>query len=95
MKKRAFYLLLRYRKFLLIGLAFCLWMVFFDNRSMIVQHNLNRQIATLESEYSQYEQKLSEVKTEYEAMLQNPEKYAREKFYMHRPTEEVFIFRKQ
>lgn len=83
---------MRYRKFVLIGLTFLIWMLFFDNRSIIVQHRLNRQIRQLDREYALYEQKLTEVKAEYEALLQHPEKYAREKFLMHRPTEEIFIY---
>lgn len=79
---------------MLIGLAFIIWMVFFDNRNMFVQHRLGNQIEHLQREYVNYQEKLEEVKAEYKAMQLDPEKYAREKYFMHKPTEEVFIYRK-
>lgn len=94
MKNYTMYLLKRYRKFILIGLAFGIWMFFFDNRNVFVQQKLNRQIVHLESEFSTYEEKLIQAQSEYEAMLRHPEKYAREKYFMHKATEEVFIYKK-
>lgn len=82
----------RKRKFIVIAMIFLVWMLFFDNRNAFVQRSLNRQIAQLEQEYRDYEQKLVKVKAEYEAMQRNPEKYAREKYFMHKPSEVVFIY---
>jgi cell division protein FtsB len=95
MKQHLFRLLKRYRKFAVFFLAFVIWMLFFDNRNVFVQKRLDRQIDYLEKEYTEYKLKLEEVKEEYRAMQMNPEKYAREKYFMHKPTEEVFIFRKK
>jgi len=67
-------------------------MSFFDNRNVFVQKKLNKQVSQLENEYEQYQEKLVVVKEEYEAMLKFPEKYAREKYFMHKPGEEVFIY---
>jgi cell division protein DivIC len=93
MRNKLFLVVKRYRKYVLIGLAFLIWMLFFDNRNWFVQNRLDRQIEYLEKEYADYEAKLEKVRMEYKAMQQNPEKYAREKYFMHKPSEEVFIYR--
>jgi cell division protein FtsB len=93
MKKYLFFLLKRYRKFVLIGFVFVIWMFFFDDRNVFVQKKLSSQIVHLEEEYDDYEAKLERAKSEFQAMKKHPEKYAREKYFMHKPTEEVFIYR--
>jgi cell division protein DivIC len=95
MKKYLLTFFKRYRKYVVIATAFVIWMVFFDNRNVFVQHRLDSQIKHLQTEYSSYQQKLEEVKSEYNAMRLDPEKYAREKYFMHKPTEEVFIYRQE
>lgn len=92
MKKMIWFQLKRNRKFILIALVFLIWMLFFDNRNVFVQRSLTSQIAHLENEYSDYQEKLVKVKAEYDAMQRFPEKYAREKYFMHKPTEVVFIY---
>jgi hypothetical protein len=39
--------------------------------------------------------KIGKVKVRIECHAKDPEKYAREKYFMHKPTEEVFIYRKK
>jgi cell division protein DivIC len=92
MKALLKYHLKRKRKFVFIGLAFLIWMLFFDNRNVFVQKSLNHQIHQLELEYDLYQGKLVKVQREYDAMQEHPEKYAREKYFMHKANEEVFIY---
>ncbi len=81
-----------YRRFVVIFLVFFVWVMFFDNRSMIVQRRLSQQIRVLENEELAYTEKLGKVKKEWESMQLYPEKYAREKYYMHKPGETVYLF---
>jgi len=92
MKRNVLLIVKRNRKFIFIGTLFLVWMIFFDNRNIFVQRNLSKQIQQLEKEKAAYEEKLVQVEADLKAISLHPEKYAREKFFMHRPTEEVFIY---
>jgi cell division protein FtsB len=51
-------------------------------------------LADLKAEHEYYRHKLKELKQERAAVMGNPallEKYAREKYYMKRPKEDVFV----
>lgn len=53
-----------------------------------------RELSRLEAEKVYYQEKLKEVEREREEVLGNPkliEKYAREKYLMKKPTEELYI----
>jgi len=81
-----------YRRFVAIFFVFLVWIMFFDNRSMLVQRKLNHQIRVLENEETVYSEKLEKVKKEWDSMQQYPEKYAREKYFMHKPDETVYLY---
>lgn len=59
---------------------------------MLVQRKLNHQIRVLENEETVYTEKLEKVKKEWDSMQQYPEKYAREKYFMHKPDETVYLY---
>ncbi|MDC1492953.1 septum formation initiator family protein [Flavobacteriaceae bacterium] len=72
---------------------FFIWMVFFDSNSSLVHLELNEQISDLnkETEYFKYEikkdkQELLKIKSD-----SGLEKYAREKLFMKRDNEDIFI----
>jgi cell division protein FtsB len=70
------------------------WMFFLDNNDLTVQYRLYTELADLKSEHEYYRQKLKELKVERAAVMGNPallEKYAREKYFMKRPKEDVFV----
>ncbi|HAY70920.1 MAG TPA: septum formation initiator [Saprospirales bacterium] len=92
MKQTITRLLKTYKRFVAIFFVFFVWIVFFDNRSMLVQRKLNHQIRVLENEEITYTQKLEKVKKEWASMQQYPEKYAREKYFMHKPDETVYLY---
>jgi cell division protein FtsB len=76
------------------GLLFVVWMVFFDKENIVEQLNLSRQLNELEDQKEFY---LEEIKANTEAInvLENDttlmEKYAREKYYMKKDGEDVFV----
>lgn len=92
MKRTITRFLKTYKRFVAIFLVFFVWMLFFDNRSMLVQRKLNHQIQLLENEQESYSEKLARVKKEWESMQQYPEKFAREKYYMHKTGETVYLY---
>ncbi|APY10497.1 septum formation initiator [Seonamhaeicola sp. S2-3] len=79
--------------FILILVAFAIWMLFFDANSWVIHHELNTEIKDLENEKEYYKKEiekdnkiLKELSTE-----EGLEKFAREEYYMKRDNEEIFI----
>lgn len=80
-------------KYVWVSLSFLTWMVFLDNYSYFEHRFLNKQIEELEDNATYYE---GEIKKDEENIkqLKNPlqiEKYAREKYYMKKDSEDIYI----
>lgn len=76
------------------GLLFVVWMVFFDQENIVEQLNLSRNLNELEKQKEFYLQEI-EANTDAIILLENDtillEKYAREKYYMKKDGEDVFV----
>jgi len=76
------------------GLLFVIWMVFFDQENIVEQLKLSKNLNELEDQKEFY---LEEINSNTEAInvLENDtillEKYAREKYYMKKDGEDVFV----
>lgn len=73
---------------------FLIWMVFFDSNDLIMQFRLRRKLKSLEEQKVYYLKKIEEVKKDREELFGNSEsleKYAREKYFMRRKGEDVYI----
>jgi cell division protein DivIC len=82
-------------KYFLTGVPFLVWMLFFDDNSWLLQRELNQEMDKLEESIEFYQTELEYDRVELKELESNPaafEKYAREKFWMHRPGEEVYVF---
>ncbi|MCA6074181.1 FtsB family cell division protein [Fulvivirga sedimenti] len=83
------------RNFYFLATAFfMIWMLFIDNNDFITQISLRQKLSNLEDEKTYYQEKINEVKEEREELLSNDElleKFAREKYYMKKKTEDVFV----
>lgn len=71
---------------------FVIWMLCFDKHNFFTQWNLRRTVSQLESSIEDYQEKLAEAEAAHRDLMGNKEKFAREKYLMHRPDEDVFIF---
>ena len=75
-----------------------IWMVFFDQESFIEQYKLSQTVDGLESQKSFY---LEEIEKNDQTIktLENDtaalERFAREKYYMKRDNEEVYVIVKE
>lgn len=80
-------------KYLLILLAFGIWMLFFDSNSWLVHRELNQEMNQLKNDETYYKQEIKEDRSIIEQLSTDEglEKYAREKYFMKRENEEVFI----
>lgn len=82
--------------YLSTGVALLVWMLFFDTNDLINQFKLYRKYTSMKAEKAFYEQKIVEVKKEKEEVFGSPrqvEKYAREKYLMKKPTEDIYLIR--
>ncbi len=75
-------------------LVFAVWILFFDRNDMITQWERKKELKKLETSKAYYEEEIKGTKKELADLEQDTrvlEKYAREKFYLKRPNEDVFI----
>jgi cell division protein FtsB len=78
---------------MIVLVFFTVWMLFLDNTSYLEHRILNKQLNELEDNKKYYQ---DEIKKDEEniKLLKNPdqiEKYAREKYYMKRDSEDIYI----
>tara|TARA_Y100000813_G_scaffold145891_1_gene106572 strand:+ start:116 stop:415 length:300 start_codon:yes stop_codon:yes gene_type:complete len=77
----------------IIIILFIIWMIFFDSNSFIIHNELNNDINELNDQKSYYEKEIAKDNIELQ-MIQSDsglEKYAREKLYMKKDNEEIFL----
>jgi cell division protein DivIC len=80
-------------KYLIVLIFFCVWMLFLDNYSYLDQRALNEQIEELEANKKYYQEEIVKDKKNIKK-LKNPmeiEKYAREKYFMKKDSEDIYI----
>jgi cell division protein FtsB len=80
-------------RYTLVMLFFIVWMLFLDNQSYWDQRALNKQIDELEDNKTYYQQEIAKDEQSIKN-LKNPgqtERYAREKYYMKKDSEDIYI----
>lgn len=78
------------------GLFLLIWMIFFDANDFISQYRLTNKRKDLEKEKYFYISRIVEVKKEKEEVFGSHdllEKFAREKYLMKKPTEDIYILK--
>ena len=79
--------------YLLVIIVFSVWMLFLDNYSYLEHRVLNKEINELEDNIDYYKTEIKKDSIRIKK-LKNPdqiEKYAREKYYMKRENEDIYI----
>lgn len=79
--------------YFLISLVFVIWMLFFDGNSWLIHRELNKEKAKIENSKEFYKNEIKkDLKEIKELSTQNGlEKFAREKYYMKKENEDIFI----
>ena len=80
-------------RYVIVLVFFTVWMLFLDNTSYLEHRILNKQLNELEDNKKYYQDEIRED-SENIKQLKNPdqiEKYAREKYYMKRDSEDIYI----
>ena len=81
-------------KYTLTLCFFLVWIVFLDKHNLITQHRLRTIIDKMEAEKTNYKAMYVKALEEKKLLEADQEKYAREKYFMHKDNEEVFIIKK-
>lgn len=80
-------------KYVWVLLFFIVWMLFLDNYSYFDSRVLNKQIDELETNKKYYQEEIAKDQENIK-LLKNPnqiEKYAREKYFMKKDSEDIYI----
>ena len=81
-------------KYLLALTAFCVWLLFFDTRDVFSQLSRRRELQQLNTKIEYYNEQIQATKEEAKNLRDNAaakEKYAREKYFMKKDNEDIFI----
>ena len=84
-----------YNRYTFTFLGFLVWLTFFDKHDFILQNNYRNKLNDLKQEREYYIAEIEKNKAEMEELFTNTknlEKFAREKYYMKRDNEDVFVF---
>ena len=86
---------IRRHKYLITVLAFLVIIVFLDENSLIQRAQHRQEINDLTSEIAKYRKQYEEDTPRLKELTNSPEaleKIAREKYFMKKPNEDIFIF---
>ncbi|MDQ6903353.1 MAG: septum formation initiator family protein [Bacteroidota bacterium] len=81
-------------KYLIIGIAFAVWMMFFDRNDIPLQLKRIHELNKLEESQKVMDQQIKSTKQELGLLKTNPEtleKYAREKYLMKKDNEDLYV----
>ncbi len=81
-------------KYLITGIGFAIWMLFFDRNNLSLQLNRIQELHKLQQSEKVIDNQIADTKHELKLLKTNPEtleKYAREKFMMKKENEDLYI----
>lgn len=80
-------------KYVLISLIFAGWMIFLDTNSWFIHHELNQEIEELQNNKEFYQTEIAKDRAIIDNLHDSVqlEKFARQKYYMKRPNEDIYI----
>jgi len=85
-------------KYTIATIAFLVWMLFFDRNDLTSQYKYQTQLKKLKQEKEFYIKETAIAKTDLEELTSNLarlQKFAREKYFMKKENEDVFVIEKQ
>ena len=85
---------LKNRYYIALALFFG-WMILFDRGNILTQVKLANAVKELEQERTMFEEKIEEARIEKQELTADKERFGREKYFMQRANEDVFIVREE
>jgi cell division protein DivIC len=80
-------------RYILVLIFFAIWMLFLDNYSYLEHRVLNQEIDEIEDNIDYYKSEIKKDSANIKHLKNNDrvEKFAREKYYMKRENEDIYI----
>jgi cell division protein DivIC len=81
-------------KYVFTALCGFLWVAFLDNNNLLSQISWHMELSQIQSEKAYYVTRIKEVKEDYKNLssdMENLERFARERYFMKKPNEDIFI----
>ena len=94
-KKSVFGLKAVLNKYTISFVFFIVWIGFMDQHNLVTQYKLSSALHEMQDKQDHYEKQIKETRMKREQIENNREKFAREKYYMKKANEEVFIIEPQ
>lgn len=94
LKKFAGVLKILRNKYISSAIVFVIWISFFDRNDLLTQWDRKHELKKLETSKTFYENEIATTRKDLTDLNNNPailEKFAREKFYLKKANEEIFI----
>ncbi|WGD35053.1 septum formation initiator family protein [Olleya sp. YS] len=79
--------------YIIILIIFGIWMIFFDTNSLVNHHDVNKEKNKLEEQKDYYKTQINQDKEAYQELNSDEglETFAREKYYMKKENEDIYI----
>jgi cell division protein FtsB len=81
-------------KFFLVTIGFVAWMLIFDKNDLVSQYKLYRDVKDLQHKHDFFQKQTAQAAQELDELTSNKEKlekFAREKYFMKKDNEDVFV----
>jgi cell division protein DivIC len=85
-------------KYLLVTLFFLVWVFFFDTNNLISWYSDLHEVIEQENQKKYYKEAIIKTEEKFKELSSNRdslEKFAREQYFFHDPSEELFIIRQK
>jgi cell division protein DivIC len=82
-------------KYVLITIFFLVWVLFFAQYDIITQWHQRKELKEMQQKIEYLEKEVERLQHEKQSIIEDPavmEKYAREKYYMKKKNEDVYVF---
>ncbi|MEC8739502.1 MAG: septum formation initiator family protein [Bacteroidota bacterium] len=86
---------MRWKKYLLVFTIFIIWIAFFDQNSLIYRYHLKKELSKLNTQKSYLLDEIGKLDRQKQMLnggLDSLEKFAREVYFMKKPSEDVYVF---
>ncbi|MBL4655476.1 MAG: septum formation initiator family protein [Bacteroidia bacterium] len=81
-------------KYVITIIGLLIWMLFFDSNNFVSQYHLTSDLNQLENDRAYYLEEITKIKADSEELRTNMEtleKFAREKYFMKKDLEDIYI----
>ncbi|MGE0560518.1 MAG: septum formation initiator family protein [Flavobacteriales bacterium] len=85
-------------KYSITIIVFVVWVAFFDQNNFFTQYDFIKELNSLEKDKAYFIEELKQTRQELNDLTTNPvtlEKFAREKYFMKKDNEEIFVFEEE